>query len=177
MKFDTFSDIFFQGNTFENAVCEKLFWLQWVKLWCPLIDWQRHQNILNSLRPKQNGRHFPDDTFKCIFLNENVWIPIKISLKFVHKGPINNIPRLVQIITWRALQATSHYLNQWRLVYRRIYASPGLNELTMPSQRRLILWNSCCSWVVLFWNKINDTSTFFTCSLRWKSRNGNATLK
>ena len=28
-----------------------------------------------------------------------------------------------------AVQATSHYLNQWWLVYRRIYASFGLNEL------------------------------------------------
>ena len=35
------------------------------------------------------------DIFKCIFLNENVWIPIKISLKFVPKGPINNNPALV----------------------------------------------------------------------------------
>ena len=32
-----------------------------------------------------------DDIFKCIFLNENVWIMIKITLKFVSKGPINNI--------------------------------------------------------------------------------------
>ena len=29
-----------------------------------------------------------------------------------------------------AVQATSHYLNQWWLIYRRIYASLGLNELT-----------------------------------------------
>ena len=28
-----------------------------------------------------------------------------------------------------AIQATSRYLNQWRLVYWRIYASLGLNEL------------------------------------------------
>ena len=56
---------------------------------------------LNTLRPRQNGRHFPDDIFKCIFLNENVWIPIKISLNFVPKGPINNIPALVQIMAWR----------------------------------------------------------------------------
>ena len=42
-----------------------------------------------------------DDVFKCNFLNENVWIPIKISLKFVPKGPINNIPALVQIMAWR----------------------------------------------------------------------------
>ena len=56
---------------------------------------------LNTLRPRQNGRHFADDTFKYIFLNENVIIPAKISLKFVPKGPINNIPALVQIMAWR----------------------------------------------------------------------------
>ena len=33
--------------------------------------------------------------FKCIFLNENMWISIKISLKFGPKGSINNIPALV----------------------------------------------------------------------------------
>ena len=55
---------------------------------------------LNTLRPRQNGRHFADDVFKCIFLNENVWILLKISLKFVPKGPINNIPSLVQIMAW-----------------------------------------------------------------------------
>ena len=51
--------------------------------------------IFNTLRPKQNGRHFADDVFKYIFLNENMWIPVKISLKYVPKGPINNIPALV----------------------------------------------------------------------------------
>ena len=56
---------------------------------------------VNTSRPRQNGRHFTDDIFKCIFLNENVWIPIKISLKFVPHGPINNIPALVQIMAWR----------------------------------------------------------------------------
>ena len=50
---------------------------------------------LNTLRPRQNGRRFADDTFKCIFLNENARISIEISLKFVPKGPINNIPSLV----------------------------------------------------------------------------------
>ena len=42
-----------------------------------------------------------DDIFKWIFLNENVWISINISLKFVPMGPINNIPSLVQIMAWR----------------------------------------------------------------------------
>ena len=57
--------------------------------------------LLNTLKPRQNGRRFADDIFKCIFLNENVWIPIKISLKFVPGGPISNIPALVQIMAWR----------------------------------------------------------------------------
>ena len=47
------------------------------------------------IEAETNGRHFPDDIFKCIFLNENVLISIKISLKFVPKGQINNIPALV----------------------------------------------------------------------------------
>ena len=57
--------------------------------------------VFNTLRPGQNTRNFPDDIFKCIFLNENVWLSIKISLKFGPKGPINNIPALVQIMAWR----------------------------------------------------------------------------
>ena len=56
---------------------------------------------VNTLRPGQNGRHFADDIFKCIFVNENVRIPIKISLKFVPKGPNNNIPALIQTMAWR----------------------------------------------------------------------------
>ena len=55
----------------------------------------------NSLRPRQNGRQFPDDIFKCIFMSENVIISIKISLKFVPMGSIDNIPTLVPIMAWR----------------------------------------------------------------------------
>ena len=57
----------------------------------------------NTLRPRQDGRHFADDIFKYIFLNENASISIKISLKFIPKGPIDNIPALVQIMAWRRL--------------------------------------------------------------------------
>ena len=56
---------------------------------------------LNTLRPRQNGRHFADDTFKRIFMNENARISINISLKFVPKGLTSNIPALVQIMAWR----------------------------------------------------------------------------
>ena len=56
---------------------------------------------VKTLQPRQKERHFADDIFKCIFLNESVWIPIWILLKFVPKGPINNLPALVQIMVWR----------------------------------------------------------------------------
>ena len=55
---------------------------------------------IKTLRSTPNWQHFADDIFKCIFFNENVWILLKISLKFVPKGPINNIPALVQIMAW-----------------------------------------------------------------------------
>ena len=60
-----------------------------------------HVSLLSTLRPRQNGRHFADDTFNRIFVKENVRFSIKFSLKFVPKGPINNIPALVQIMAWR----------------------------------------------------------------------------
>ena len=55
---------------------------------------------LNTLRPEQNGHHFPEDIFKWIFVNKNAWFFIKNSLKLVPMGPINNIPALVQIMVW-----------------------------------------------------------------------------
>ena len=55
----------------------------------------------NTLRPRQIRRHFPDYISKCIFLNENVWILIEISLKYVPEDSINNIAALVQIMAWR----------------------------------------------------------------------------
>ena len=61
----------------------------------------RCPSTVNTLRPKQDGRHFPNDIFKCIFLNENAQISLKKSLKFVPKVWINNIPALVQIMAWR----------------------------------------------------------------------------
>ena len=48
-----------------------------------------------------------DDIFKCIFLDENLWISINISLNFVSKDSINNIPALVQMM------APNRCLKQW----------------------------------------------------------------
>ena len=74
----------FEGNLSRTRL--------WVKHFHILTS---SRNCVNTLRPRQNGRHFTDAIFKCILLNENVLISIKISLKFVPKSQINNIPALV----------------------------------------------------------------------------------
>ena len=50
---------------------------------------------INTLTPRQNGRHSADNIFKCIFLYENCCILITISLNFVARGPVDNSPALV----------------------------------------------------------------------------------
>ena len=97
-----------------------------VRLWLWCMFALSLLNPINTLRPRQNERHFADDIFNCILLNENVWWNlIKISLKFVPKGPINNIPSLVQIMACR-LVGTKPFTDA---DYWRIYESLGLREL------------------------------------------------
>ena len=48
----------------------------------------------------ENGHHFAESIFRCIFLNGNICIFIKISLKFAPKGPIDNNPAPVEIMAW-----------------------------------------------------------------------------
>ena len=64
---------------------------------CELISRQREYIMqrLKHIEADTNGRNFLDEIFKYIFLDENVLISTKISLKFVPKGQINNIPALV----------------------------------------------------------------------------------
>ena len=50
---------------------------------------------VNTLRPGQNAAISQTTHLNYILLNENIWISINISLKFVPKGRINNIPALV----------------------------------------------------------------------------------
>ena len=65
----------------------------------PLMTQFDNTDMLDiTLRLRQNGSHFTDGIFKCIFLNENVWILIKVSLKFVRKCLINNNPAFDQIM-------------------------------------------------------------------------------
>ena len=96
-------------DEFENYIFEitaaslRVQWVQWTN--DDPIHWWMHASPgarpINSLRPRRNRRHFADDIFKCIFLNENEWISLRFSLKFVNRVRINNIPSLVQVMAWR----------------------------------------------------------------------------
>ena len=86
----------FGSHSLESQHCNEFDTISHHYQFLPL----HQESHFNTLGPRQNGCHFADDIFKCIFVNENVWIPIKMSLKFVPKGPINNIPALVHIMAW-----------------------------------------------------------------------------
>ena len=67
----------------------------------PLPSWNRcYMNFLyNTLKLRQNGRHFYRRHFDMyIFLNENLWIYNKISLRYVPSSLIDNKYPFVQII-------------------------------------------------------------------------------
>ena len=67
----------------------------WLCIHSLYVDSHDDNNTDSSSLPGQNGRHFADGIFKCIFMNENFCILIPISLKFVPKGPIDNKSALV----------------------------------------------------------------------------------
>ena len=79
-----------------DVIVMRCSWSQCVLCWCwPLLSFG-----LTYLPPGQNGHHFADDVFRSIFVNEKFCILVKISLKFVPKGPIDNNPAQVQIMVW-----------------------------------------------------------------------------
>ena len=87
------------GNCLIKCILRKI-----VKVLCIVIKTRKSfpsEALLNTLRPRQDGRHFADDIFKSNFLTEDMWIVLDISLKYISKGSINNIPALVQIMAWR----------------------------------------------------------------------------
>ena len=84
---------------------------------------ESHQHFEGETRwPAFSRRHFQMHLFERKYGNL-----IKISMKFVAKGPITNITALVQIIAWRqAINWANDVLDHWD-----IYASLGLSELNI----------------------------------------------
>ena len=70
-----------------------------------------------------------DNTFKFKFFSENAFILIMISLKFAPKGPINDIPALVQIMAWRWPGDKPSSEPMMVSLLMHIYASLSLSEL------------------------------------------------
>ena len=62
-----------------NHVSKRGYWTQLYSE-CSMACWGSlsMNNLFNTLKPRQNGQHFPDDIFKCIFLTENVWFSFAI---------------------------------------------------------------------------------------------------
>ena len=120
--------------------------------------------LLNTLRPRQDGRHFPDDIFKCIFPNENAWLSIKISLKFVPKGPINNIPSLDQIMAWRHQvdKPLSEPMMVWFLTH--ICTTQWVDMMGM-CKYRFGVWSFCLN-IQWWWMTVEF---WFTSSLKCRS--------
>ena len=87
--------------------------------------------------PGQNGRHFADDRFKGIFINENFCILIRISLKFVPKGQLTISQHWFRQCLG-AKQATSNYLNQcWPSSLTHIWGTRG----RWVNNQRLFPWH------------------------------------
>ena len=80
---------------------------------------------INTLRLRQNGRHFADAIFKFIFLNEKWWNWNKNSLKNVPYGKIDNKSVLVEVMAWCLIGNKS--LSELMLTKME---SSGHNELT-----------------------------------------------
>ena len=124
---------------------------------------------VNTLRPRQNGRYFADDIFKSFFLNENVWISIKFSLKFVPKGPINNNPALVQIMVWR--RSGDKPLSEPMMV--SLLTHICVNRLNELRGKKMVL----VCWYLPFHESQGDYETYYCTSciakylavLHWKS--------
>ena len=66
-------------------------------IWCHLAS--RGSQWINTLRPRQHDRHFADDNFKHILLNNNVIILFRISLSNVFLR-VQLTTALVQIMAW-----------------------------------------------------------------------------
>ena len=108
---------------------------------CPFFQQTAFFHYDNPSLLRQLGGKIADDIFKRIFVNENDWMSIKISLKFIPKCAIDNKSALVQVMAWHR-QATSHYLNQcWPSSVTHICGTRGrwVNTMNTSSNRFSIL--------------------------------------
>ena len=163
------------GNTRHVIPCHKIWQSSidhcfgtGVKCWFEVELYFPHQAMLFGCRfGASKLTHWDWDKmkniFKRTFFNENVWISIKISLKFVPKGPINNIPALVQIMAWGCsggkllskpmmVGVPTHICVTWpqwvnQLLLYGIRPTMGSDNGMSPGQCKVIIWTN--AWILL----------------------------
>ena len=123
-------------------MCLKIIWisLKWLPIiigsssldfiWVIQNDWN-WRGELNTLKRKQNGRHFADGIFTCIFFNEKCHIFIEIPLKFSLRS---NKKKFI-ISSNNGLSAAWCQAVIWTnngLLYWGIYVSFSLSVLIIP---------------------------------------------
>ena len=96
-----FGATYIRGLTVHWIVCiVAVGKISLVRLKAIMQKMKNHQlNLVYALKPRQDGGHFADDTFKLTFFNWCVCILIEVSLKFVPKDSIDHKPALVQIMS------------------------------------------------------------------------------
>ena len=119
---------------------------------------------VSTLRPIQNDRHFADDIFKCIFMNENFWISNRFSLKYVPYSLLDNKTVLVRVMAWRITFDKSLFEPMMAQLRFHIYASFGLNELTLSDKRAMMKQMYLNQWWSSVFINTNTSSTRFTGS-------------
>ena len=112
-----------------------------------LIFYIKH---IQHTEAEENGRHFADDTFRCI------WVSNKASLKYVTYGRIDKMSAQVQIMAWRRTgakplsdpmmtQSTDAYMRQqaWMCYMYMILVksgNPSTSSWSFP-----VAWRQICT--------------------------------
>ena len=81
--------------------------------------------LCTTLRPRQHGAHVAEAICTCILPNVNAWNLVEISLNYISKGPYNNNPTLVRIMTWHRTGEELSFDPMVVWCYWRTYASRG----------------------------------------------------
>ena len=138
---------------FENYIY--ILWIKYAFLcwaWYCVFLWQRGVRRLSNshnciwIAVTHWGRDKMAAIFPTTFSNANIWISIKLSLTFLPKGPINNIPVLIQMMAWH--RPGDKPLSEAIMVWC-IYVSLGLRVNAM-DRCEFLMWHihrstaTCC---------------------------------
>ena len=125
-------------------------------------DWQPGFGLLKCCcRLDKMADNLADDIFRCIFVNENIWMLNKISSKYVWECQIDNKSTLIRVTAWR--RAGDKPLPEpmdalvsdiFRLPPVRISPVWERRELVLFVHRIPFFWTSSnitkCKWISMF---------------------------